>query len=744
MDISRELNSKQQEAVMQTEGPVLVLAGAGSGKTRVLTHRIAYLIQEKEVSPWNILAITFTNKAAREMRERVNRLVGVGAEQIWVSTFHSCCVRILRRYIDRLGFSLKFSIYDTEDQKTLIKEICKKCGIDTKEIKEKMVLSAISKAKNEMISPKEFAERAGKDICRRKIAAAYQEYQIQLKENQALDFDDLLCKTVELFEQNPDILEYYQKRFLYLMVDEYQDTNLVQFRFIYLLGGRNQNVCVVGDDDQSIYRFRGADIRNILEFEVNYPKAVVIKLEQNYRSTKNILEVANQVIRNNQGRKEKTLWTEQDAGEKIGLFACENGNQEAERVAGEIQKRVTAKELAYQDCAVLYRTNAQSRILEERFIKENIPYRIFGGINFYARKEIKDLLAYLRTIENGKDDLSVKRIINVPKRGIGMTSIERVQEFANQKKIDFFEALSEAGNIPRLARSAKKMEEFVQLIQTFRKKIGTVSLKELLEEIIETIAYRMEFDGDEEEMESRNQNIDELISKIADYEANTENPSLSEFLEQVALIADIDALDDTKDYVVLMTLHSAKGLEFPKVFLCGMEEGIFPSYFSISSGNTEDLEEERRLCYVGITRAMKSLTISYARERMLRGETQYRLPSRFLKEISSQLLKGFSPIPTKITEMPKQEAYQRAKTVFQTKPFADKPKQQFGGTEKEPLAYTVGDTVFHIRYGKGIVQEIVSGGRDFEVTVEFERAGRKKMFASFAQLKKESPNITKK
>ncbi len=595
---------------MQTEGPVLVLAGAGSGKTRVLTHRIAYLIQEKEVSPWNILAITFTNKAAREMRERVNRLVGVGAEQIWVSTFHSCCVRILRRYIDRLGFSLKFSIYDTEDQKTLIKEICKKCGIDTKEIKEKMVLSAISRAKNEMISPKEFAERAGKDICRRKIAAAYQEYQIQLKENQALDFDDLLCKTVELFEQNPDILEYYQKRFLYLMVDEYQDTNLVQFRFIYLLGGRNQNVCVVGDDDQSIYRFRGADIRNILEFEVNYPKAVVIKLEQNYRSTKNILEVANQVIRNNQGRKEKTLWTEQDAGEKIGLFACENGNQEAERVASEIQKRVAAKELAYQDCAVLYRTNAQSRILEEWFIKENIPYRIFGGINFYARKEIKDLLAYLRTIENGKDDLSVKRIINVPKRGIGMTSIERVQEFANQKKIDFFEALSEAGNIPRLARSAKKMEEFVQLIQTFRKKIGTVSLKELLEDIIETIAYRMEFDGDEEEMESRNQNIDELISKIADYEANTENPSLSEFLEQVALIADIDALDDTKDYVVLMTLHSAKGLEFPKVFLCGMEEGVFPSYFSISSGNTEDLEEERRLCYVGITRAMKSLTIS--------------------------------------------------------------------------------------------------------------------------------------
>lgn len=743
MDIYQELNNKQLEAVFQTEGPVLILAGAGSGKTRVLTHRIAYLIQEKGVNPWNILAITFTNKAAQEMRERVNQLVEFGAEQIWVSTFHSCCVRILRRYIDRLGFSLKFSIYDTEDQKTLIKEVCKKCEIDTKEIKEKMVLSAISRAKNEMISPEEYAKNADKDLYRQKIAAAYREYQEQLKKNQALDFDDLLCKTVELFKQNPDILESYQKRFLYLMVDEYQDTNLVQFQLIYLLGSKNQNVCVVGDDDQSIYRFRGADIRNILSFEVSYPKAVVVKLEQNYRSTKNILEAANQVIQNNRGRKEKTLWTEQDAGEKIGLFVCANGNEEAERVAYEIQKRVLTKEFAYKDCAVLYRTNAQSRLLEEWFIKENIPYRIFGGINFYARKEIKDLIAYLKTIENGKDDLSVKRIINLPKRGIGMTSIERVQDFASQQGMSFFDALYEAKNIPGLARSAGKLEAFVQLIQTFRSKIGTVSLKVLLEDLIETIAYRMEFDGDEEELESRNQNIDELINKIADYETHTSEPSLSEFLEQIALIADIDELDETKDYVVLMTLHSAKGLEFPKVFLCGMEDGVFPSYFSISSGNLEDLEEERRLCYVGITRAMKSLTVSFSRERMIRGEIQRYLPSRFLKEISSPLLKGFLPVQ-QITEMPKQEIYQKAKTVFQTKPFADKPKQQFGGTEKENLSYTIGDTVFHIRYGKGIVQEIVSGGRDFEVTVEFERVGRKKMFASFAQLKKESPNITKK
>lgn len=733
--LDQELNSKQQEAVFQTEGPVLILAGAGSGKTRVLTHRIAYLIQEKGVNPWNILAITFTNKAAQEMRERVERLVGLGSEQIWVSTFHSSCVRILRRYIERLGFTSKFSIYDTEDQKTLIKEICKKCEIDTKEIKEKMVLSAISKAKNEMISAEEYARNIGKDRDKKKIAMAYREYQIQLKKNNALDFDDLLCKTVELFEKNPDILEYYQKRFLYIMVDEYQDTNLVQFRLISLLGGETQNICVVGDDDQSIYRFRGADIRNILGFEVQYPKATVVKLEQNYRSTKTILDAANQVIRNNQGRKEKTLWTEQDVGEKIKVLACEDGNEEAERVAYEIQNRVQTKGINYKDCVVLYRTNAQSRVLEEWFIRENIPYRIFGGINFYARKEIKDLLAYLKTIENGKDDLSVKRIINLPKRGIGLTSINRVQDFADQQGVCFFEALCEAKKIPGLGRSIGKMEAFVQLIQTFRSKIGKLSLKALLEDVIETIAYRMELDGEEEEIEARNQNIDELISKIADYEEKAEVPSLSEFLEEVALIADLDEWEPSDQYVAFMTFHSAKGLEFPHVFLCGMEDGVFPSYLNLSSGNQMDLEEERRLCYVGITRAMKSLTVSFARERMLRGETQYYLPSRFLREISPELLKGFVPMP-KIQEMPRQETFRRAQNIFQTKPFADRPKQQFGTVSKEGLGYVVGDTVVHIRYGKGVVQEIVSGGRDFEVTVEFERVGRKKMFASFAKLEK--------
>jgi len=727
MSIYNSLNDKQQEAVFLTEGPVLILAGAGSGKTRVLTYRIAYLIEEKGVNPWNIMAITFTNKAAQEMRERVDKIVSFGSESVWVSTFHSSCVRILRRYIDKLGFASNFSIYDTEDQKTVLKEVCRRCEIDTKIIKERVILAAISKAKEKMISPEEFALNAGTDFYGKKIASVYQEYQLQLKKNNALDFDDLLCKTVELFEKNPEVLSAYQNRFHYIMVDEYQDTNFVQFRFISLLAGKKGNICVVGDDDQSIYRFRGADIKNILGFENVFPTAAVIKLEQNYRSTGNILNAANQVIRNNTGRKEKTLWTEQTNGEKIRLMQCKNGEQEAEGIVNEIQDKVRAGELEYKDCAVLYRTNAQSRTLEEQFIRENIPYRIFGGINFYARKEIKDLLAYLKTIDNGKDDLSVKRIINIPKRGIGVATIDRVQEFANAHGISFYNALCGAEQIPTLGRAVNKLTSFVNLIRVFKSKLKVMSLKDFLEDMIETLEYRKEFEEEEEEeAASRNQNIDEFISKVADYEEKAEHPSLSEFLEEVALIADIDELDLSNNRVVLMTLHSAKGLEFPKVFLCGMEEGLFPSYQSITSDNMEDLEEERRLCYVGITRAMKSLTVSFARQRMVRGEVQYNMPSRFLKEFPKELLE----------EMPKQTGYSQAKTIFQAKPFADRQKQQFGSTEKEPLEYGVGDMVFHIRFGNGVVKEIVSGGRDFEVTVDFERVGVKKMFASFAKLKK--------
>lgn len=733
MSIYESLNPAQKEAVLYTEGPLLVLAGAGSGKTRVLTHRIAYLIEEKGVNPWNIMAITFTNKAAGEMRDRVDKLVGYGSESIWVSTFHSSCVRILRRYIDRLGFENNFTIYDTDDQKTIMKEVCKRLDVDTKIFKERNILSAISKAKEEMVTPEEFLQNAGSDFALKKIAAIYQEYQKQLKKNNVLDFDDLLCKTVELFEKHKDVLEYYQNRFRYIMVDEYQDTNTVQFRFISLLAKKFKNLCVVGDDDQSIYKFRGANIQNILGYEKVFPEAKVIKLEQNYRSTSNILNAANMVIRNNRGRKAKTLWTEREEGAKIKLNQCETANEEAECVVSEVKRLVADKVYHYSDCAVLYRTNAQSRVLEEQFVRANIPYKIVGGINFYARKEIKDLLAYLKTIDGGRDDLAVRRIINIPRRGIGLASIDRVQDYAEENNISFYDALRMAEKIPSLGRAVTKIEPFVNAIQVFRSKLGIVSLKELLEDVLAVTEYTKEFDGeDAEEVEARMENIDELISKIADYEEKEEEPTLSGFLEEVALIADIDSLDQSADRVVLMTLHSAKGLEFPKVFLCGMEEGIFPSYMSINSDDKTDVEEERRLCYVGITRAMDSLTISLARQRMIRGETQWNQPSRFLREIPFELLDSTTQ-RNRMVSMP--NAMGISKPIPMPKPKVLQPKN-FTVTSSEGLDYTIGDTVFHVKFGTGVVTNILEGGRDYEVTVDFEKAGIKKMFASFAKLKK--------
>lgn len=733
MSIYDSLNQVQQEAVFHTEGPVLILAGAGSGKTRVLTHRIAYLIEEMGVNPWNIMAITFTNKAAEEMRERVDKLVGFGSESIWVSTFHSTCVRMLRRYIDRLGFDNNFTIYDTDDQKTLIKDVCKRLNIDTKVYKERMIMAAISKAKEEMMTPEEYLLNAGGDFSQKKLGAIYQEYQKQLKKNNALDFDDLLCKTVELFEYNPDVLEYYQNRFRYIMVDEYQDTNTVQFRFVSMLAKKYKNLCVVGDDDQSIYKFRGANIENILGFEKVFPEAKVIKLEQNYRSTGNILNAANMVIRNNKGRKSKTLWTDKEDGDKIQLYQCETGYEEAERIVAEIKRVVDEGIYRYSECALLYRTNAQSRILEEQFVRANIPYKVVGGVNFYARKEIKDILCYLKTIDNGRDDLAVRRIINVPKRGIGLTTIDRVQEYATEHEMSFYDALRMAEQIPSLGRAASKITPFVNLIQVLRSKLEFMSLKDFLEEIITSTEYEKEYENeDAEEAAARMENIDELISKIADYEEKEENPTLSGFLEEVALIADIDSLDESSNRVVLMTLHSAKGLEFPKVFLCGMEDGLFPSYMCITSDDPSDIEEERRLCYVGITRAMESLTISLAKQRMLRGETQWNKPSRFLKEIPFELFEGVIK-ENKIKEMPKNTAYSTAKQTFQTKAFQPKT---FAVNPSKGLDYGVGDTVFHIKFGTGIVKEILEGGRDYEVTVEFEKAGVKKMFASFAKLKK--------
>lgn len=740
MSIYDTLNAEQREAVFHTEGPLLILAGAGSGKTRVLTHRIAYLIEEKGINPWNILAITFTNKAAGEMRERVDDIVGFGSESIWVSTFHSTCVRILRRHIDRLGYDNNFTIYDSDDQKTLMKDVCKLLQIDTKTYRERTILSAISSAKDEMVTPEEYELNAYGDFSKKKIAEAYKEYERQLKANNALDFDDLLVKTVQLFQTQPEILEYYQDRFRYIMVDEYQDTNTVQFKLISLLAAKYKNLCVVGDDDQSIYKFRGANIQNILSFEKEFEHTKVIKLEQNYRSTSTILDAANAVIKNNVGRKAKSLWTENGEGEKIQFRQFDTAYDEAEYIVGDIRERVDNGKAAYCDHAVLYRTNAQSRLFEEKMITANIPYKIVGGVNFYARKEIKDLLAYLKTIDNGKDDLAVRRIINVPKRGIGLTTVNRITEAAQQRGISFYEALCSADLVPGLGRSISKLESFAAMIEYFRKEAEHLSITELMEEILTETGYVEELKAEgEEEAEARLQNIDEFLNKIAAYEESCEEelPTLSGFLEEVALVADIDSLDEESDYVVLMTLHSAKGLEFPYVYLAGMEDGIFPSYMTITADDPTEIEEERRLCYVGITRAKKELAMTCARRRMIRGEIQYNKMSRFLKEVPPQLLSTGKIVEKEELELPKQNAYVQAKQSFQAKPFIiSKPVQQFGVKSGEGLSYGVGDHVRHMKFGEGTVTAITEGGRDYEVSVDFDSAGTKKMFASFAKLQK--------
>lgn len=743
MSVYETLNDKQQEAVFHTEGPLLVLAGAGSGKTRVLTHRIAYLMEEKGIMPWNILAITFTNKAAGEMRERVNRLVGQGAERIWVSTFHSACVRILRRHSGWIGYDTNFVIYDGDDQKSLMKDICKRLNIDTKKYKERAILGVISSAKDELIGPDQFALDAQGDYRQEIIAKAYSEYQRQLKSSNAFDFDDLIMKTVELFQNNPDILDEYQERFRYIMVDEYQDTNTAQFKLVSLLAAKYQNLCVVGDDDQSIYKFRGANIENILSFEKIFPDACVVKLEQNYRSTQNILDAANSVIQNNTGRKEKKLWTANGQGDKVRMRSFQSAFEEAEFISGEIAARVRRQEADYRDFAVLYRTNAQSRMFEEKFLMANIPYKIVGGVNFYARKEIKDLLAYLKTIDNAKDDLSVRRILNVPKRGIGATTVTRVQEYALAHQMSFYEALEHASEIMGAGRAVSKINSFVTFIRTLRTQEEFFSVSELLKEVIERTGYVSELEAEgTEEAKARLENIDELINKVTSYEEEAEEPSLEGFLEEVALVADIDSLDESSSHVVLMTLHSAKGLEFPEVYLAGMEDGLFPSYLSIDSEDEDALEEERRLCYVGITRAMRHLTLTCARMRMSRGETHYNRPSRFLDELPKEKLDFGRKEEHRKQEIPQTEknrtnAYAQAKSVFHTKAYDTVFDLKKGMPEKAgSLEYEVGDTVRHMKFGVGMVEKIQDGGRDYEVTVNFEKFGVKKMFAAFAKLKK--------
>lgn len=742
MSIYDTLNKEQKEAVLHTEGPLLLLAGAGSGKTRVLTHRVAYLIDEMGVNPWNILAITFTNKAAQEMRERVDQIAGFGADQVWVATFHATCMRILRRHIDRLGYDSNFTIYDTDDQKSVIKQVCKRLNIDTKMYKERTLLSEISSAKDELVDVREFEVKSVGDYKKSVIAKVYREYQETLKKSNALDFDDIIVKTVELFKSCPEVLYNYQERFKYIMVDEYQDTNTAQFELIRLLADGYRNLCVVGDDDQSIYKFRGANIGNILGFERVFPDAKVIRLEQNYRSTKNILNAANEVIVNNAARKEKRLWTENPEGEKLHFRQFMNGFEEAEYVIGDIAKKKREHLADYRECAILYRTNAQSRLFEEKCLKANIPYKIVGGINFYARKEIKDLLCYLKTIDNSADDLAVRRILNVPKRGIGATTVGRVQDYADYMNVSFYDALRVAEEVPSIGRSLNKIEGFVTFIQSLKSKAQAYSVTEILEEVIDLTGYVDELKAeDTEESRARIENIDELISKTVSYEeamkAEGREATLSGFLEEIALIADIDTVDPDQDYVLLMTLHSAKGLEFPYVYLAGMEDGMFPSSMCIFSDDPTDMEEERRLCYVGITRAMKELTLTSARQRLVRGETQYNKVSRFVREIPRELVELGTTIQEhkpsmQETPSPK-NSYMQMRQTFRAKPFE---AQNFKVTKAASLDYGVGDTVRHIKFGVGIVRDIVEGGRDYEVTVDFDKVGVKKMFAGFAKLKK--------
>ncbi len=830
MSIYDTLNDKQKEAVFTTEGPVLILAGAGSGKTRALTHRIAYLIEEKQVAPWNILAITFTNKAAGEMRERVDKLVDYGADSIWVSTFHSMCVRILRRHIESLGFTTNFSIYDTDDQKTLMRQVLKKLEMDPKMYKEKAVLSAISAYKDKLVTPDEAAVSASGDFRKMKTAEAYAYYQSKLKQNNALDFDDLIVKTIELLESNAEVRDYYQERFKYILVDEYQDTNYAQFKLVSILAGKYRNLCVVGDDDQSIYKFRGADIENILGFERVYPDASVIKLEQNYRSTGNILNAANEVIKNNYDRKNKKLWTANEDGKLVKFIQYDSAEEEALSIIKDIQKRALDNGGDYNDFAVLYRTNAQSRLIEEKCVKLNVPYQLIGGVNFYQRKEIKDILAYLKTIDNGLDDLSVKRIINVPKRGIGATSEGKVDLYSEALRISFYDACCRAGEIPGIGKAAEKFDKFTNVITVLRAKAAIIPVDELIDEVLSKTGYKEDLlkNDDEIEAQTRLENIEELKNKAVHYCNTSDNPTLSGFLEEVALVADIDNMNNSDNRIVLMTLHGAKGLEFPVVYLAGMEDGLFPSMMSINSGDNSDIEEERRLCYVGITRAQRELIMTAAKLRMVNGETHMCKVSRFIEEIPAELLEetrtrsayssGYGRSSEYFSDYDDSgygsSGYRRSsygnsdyssggyrKSSYSSSDYGsgygrnsgynisysndsygdsgygrgnygnksdynlsgsgyysgysnifDKDKKNtkannnirqnimlgkdLTANKSEALDYGVGDRVKHFKFGEGSVLSITEQKKDYEVTVDFDKAGVKKMYAAFAKLNK--------
>ena len=739
------LNDKQKEAVLHFEGPLLILAGAGSGKTRVLTHRIAYLIEEHQVPPYHILALTFTNKAANEMRERVNNIIEYGAGSIWVSTFHSTCVRILRRFIDHLGYDNAFTIYDSDDQKSLMKDICKQLNIDTKKYKERTFLNAISSAKDELKTPEQYADEIAKEYSKKIFGRVYKEYQKRLKQNNALDFDDLIMLTVQLFRQNAEILNHYQERFPFILVDEYQDTNTAQFTLLSLLASRYQNLCVVGDDDQSIYRFRGANIHNILNFEKIFPATKVIRLEQNYRSTKNILAAASGVIKHNSMRKEKTLWTTAEAGAPISYGRYDNEYEEAQGIAADIHRQVKDG-MSYSDFAILYRTNAQSRVFEEKLIYEGIPYRIIGAVNFYARKEIKDILCYLKTINNSADDIAIKRIINIPRRGIGQTTIGRISDYAFSQEMPFYEALRRVDEIPGCTRASAKIHSFVSLIEHFRMKLRgeMYSLEDMTQELLDVTGYVRELEAeDTDEANGRIENIESLMNKIVQYEEDNNGGTLNDLLEDIALVADIDTVSDDAEQVLLMTLHSAKGLEFPNVYICGMEETIFPGASAVFGDDPSELEEERRLCYVGITRAMKKLTLTSANQRMRNGEMNFNRPSRFINEIPRHLVKQTYGAVLKPETESKPTEFPRTKASLYTKdrknPFANNPYIQKGMGSASPAGapdYQVGDRVSHTKFGQGIVRSLTKLTNDYEVVIEFDGFGQRKLRSSFAKLTK--------
>ena len=752
MNLVEGLNDKQKEAVIETEGPCLVIAGAGSGKTKVLTHKIAYLIEEKNIKPWNILAITFTNKAANEMKERITNLIGEVANDMWIGTFHSICVKILRKFIDRVGYNSDFVIFDTSDQKTLIKQCIRSLNLDDKIYTDRGVIAEISNSKNEMLTPMQYKLRTNNEIRKEKIAEIYEIYQRRLKENNALDFDDIINLTIQILTENQDVLEYYSEKFKYVLVDEYQDTNKAQFTLITLLSGRHGNITVVGDNDQGIYSFRGADITNILNFEKDFPGTKIIKLEQNYRSTKAILDAANAVIKHNEKKYEKNLWTEKEGGKRPEVAILDNEYEEANFIVEQINRLKREEYYKYSDFTVLYRTNAQSRSIEDIFRRENILYKMIGGLKFYERKEIKDVIAYLRLIHNQADNLSLGRIINEPKRGIGQTSMEKIEAIAETNGISMYEVIKHAEQYG-LNKVFINSREFINTIEDLSSKKDEMLISELTKEVLNKTGYMKALELENTaQAESRIENLNEFLTVAMEFEEENAENSLAEFLESITLSSDIDGMEDKEDSVTLMTLHSAKGLEFPVVFLVGMEEGLFPSYRSI--GEQREIEEERRLCYVGITRAKEYLFLTCAKQRTIFGSTSLNKISRFLEEIPKELLEGVEKLekPHKLKENTEwtygNNSNKKAISFVIAGSNTNKPQPNFAFRTAEsflnnintkPIGvnlskYKIGQTIYHKKFGEGIITEIAEEGDDLKIDISFEKVGHKRLMAKYANL----------